>query len=132
MDLGSWLTASGLSDPNAIRNGYPFSNAVVYALGADLLSDPDDALPKPSVATFTVNGITSDYLTLTYTRRAGADDALVTPEVSSDLSTWTSGDPAGTVTVSRHLNGDGTETLTVRETQPIAARRFVRLKVHVP
>ena len=127
--LTAWLTAKGLTDPNAIQDGYTVNNAVVYALGADLLSDPSDALPKPAITAFTVNNVTADYLTITLTRRGGADDAQVTPQISSDLSTWVSGEPAATVTVSRRLNGDGTETIVVREAQPMTARLYVRLSV---
>ena len=127
--LSSWLTANGLTDPNAVQDGSTVNNAVVYALGADLLSDPADALPKLEIAAFTVNNITADYLTIAYNRRAGADDVQVTPQISSDLSTWVSGEPAATVTVSRRLNGDGTEITVVREVQPMTTRRYVRLSV---
>lgn len=127
--LAQWLAANGLTDPLAIRDGYGVSNAVVYALGADLLSDPSAALPVPAVAPFTVNNVTTDYLTVTFTRRAGTEDARVTPQISSDLAAWTSGEPAATVTVSRRLDANGTETVVVRDALPMSAGRYIRLSV---
>jgi CotH kinase protein/Chitobiase/beta-hexosaminidase C-terminal domain/Lamin Tail Domain len=130
--LAAWLAARGLTDPHAVQNGYPVSNIFVYALGADIASAPADALPKPAVAAFTVNDVTANYLTVTWSRRTGADDVRIIPELSSDLATWTSGEPAATVTVSRRFNSDSTETIVVREAQPITSRRFVRLRAGTP
>jgi hypothetical protein len=83
----------------------------------------------PAVVPFTVNDVTADYLTLTFTRRAGAEDARVTPQVSSDLVIWNSGEPAATVTVSRRLNANGTETVVVRDALPLSTGRYIRLSV---
>jgi hypothetical protein len=127
--LAEWLAANGLTDPHAIRAGYGVSNAVVYALGADLLNDPSAALPVPAVARFTINDVTADYLTVTFIRRAGTEEARVTPQISSDLATWSSGEPAALVTVSRHLNPNGTETIVVRDAIPLSANRYIRLSV---
>jgi hypothetical protein len=83
----------------------------------------------PAVAPFTVNDVTADYLTVTFTRRAGTEDARVTPQITSDLSTWSSGEPAAIVTVSRRLNSNGTETVVVRDALPMSAGRYIRLRV---
>ncbi len=130
--LTKWLAANGLTDPNAIQNGSTVSNAIVYALGADLLNDPADALPRATFAPFTVNNVTADYLTITFTCRTGADDMRVIPQVSSDLTNWASGEPPATVTISRVSNGDGTETIVVREAQPLSGRRYARISVRAP
>jgi hypothetical protein len=56
----------------------------------------------------------------------------VTPEISSDLATWSSGEPAATVTVSRQINANGTETVVVRDAMPMTANRYIRLSVPTP
>ena len=130
--LSQWLAANGLTDARAVRDRYGVSNAMVYALGADLLHDPSFALPVPAVAPFTVDTVTADYLTITFTVRVGASGTPVTPEISSDLATWSSGEPAATVTVSRQINANGTETVVVRDAMPMTANRYIRLSVPTP
>ena len=71
---------------------------------------------------------TSEYLTLTYRRRRDTPPLSYTVEVSSDLSDW---QPTPHQIGTPLDNGDGTDSITVRDLQPIASgvRRFIRLAV---
>ena len=62
-----------------------------------------------------------------FRRRIGADDALLTPEVSLDLESWLSG---VFTLLSEIPRGDGTALVTMRA--PIGSsvpRAFVRLRI---
>ena len=67
------------------------------------------------------------HLTLTYQLRSGLTGATVTPEVSRDLQTWS----PDVVVVSEEQNGDGTTTITVRDSQPITSgeERYIRIRI---
>ena len=75
-----------------------------------------------------VGGVVSDYLTLTYTRAIGRDDASYSVEASTDLSGWVLAIIVGSPT----FNGNGTETLVYRHPNPKAsdARQFLRLRIN--
>ena len=74
-----------------------------------------------------VGGVVSDYLTLTFTRAIGRDDASYSVEASTNLGSWASAIIVG----SPIFNGNGTETLTYRHPNPKAgdARQFLRLRI---
>ena len=67
------------------------------------------------------------HLTLTYQLRSDLTGATVTPEVSRDLQTWS----PDVVVVSEEQNGDGTTTITVRDSQPITSgeERYIRIRI---
>ncbi len=46
-----------------------------------------------------------------------------------DVLIWNRGAPAATVTVSRRLNANGTETVVVRVALPLSTGRYIRLSV---
>lgn len=106
-----------------------FATLLEYAMGTDPLA-------STSVQPFTQGVATvanADYLTLSYRRRSGLIGVTNVVEASDDLSpaSWTTtpilvGQPTD--------NGDGTETITFRDTVPMhtASRRFMRLRVSAP
>ena len=100
-----------------------------YSLGADPLANSQAQQPTRNI----VNLTGTDYLTLTFRRRPGASGVSYFVESTGDLLTgpWLTqsvqlGAPAD--------NGDGTETVTYRDTLPMntAASRFLRLRVSTP
>lgn len=132
-DIGGftgWLASHGETEPNARPSGGPLTNAMVYALGADLASDAATILPSASVQP----GVGADeHLVFTYRRRAGAADASYAVEVSSDMVLWQSGSTFTEEVGVPDENGDGTETVTVLVLVPVASdsRAFARLKVEI-
>ena len=129
----AWAAASGLG---AGPGAHPFSdfeqdgipNLLEFALGSDPTTRDLALLPQPGMQAVEVDEQTSEYLTLTYRRRRDTPPLSYTVEVSSDLSDWQPtphqiGPPVD--------NGDGTDSITVRDLQPIASgvRRFIRLAV---
>ena len=114
-------TVSGWqADPNG--NGR--SNLVEYALGANPHAIRPDGLAETGV----MNLSGAEFLTLSVTRNPNSD-AILQPQVSTDLVTWLGGPP--------HLVVE-TQTPTsvlYRDTTPItldAQRRFLRLQVSLP
>ncbi len=125
--LAQWLGDHGVSDPLEEDFAPGISNLLVFALGADLLANPADAIPS---ATFVTSGATQ-HLAIQFRRRLIASDLSYTVETSTDLTGWASdpGDGSLTSVVSAVDNGDGTETVTVRLSAPWTGngRHFLRL-----
>ena len=86
----------------------------------------------PVIGTTTING--SAYLTLTYTQVIADTDIFYVPQVSGDLSTWTSGTNV-VATVSTTNNTDGTtRAVVVRDLTAATGTnaRFIRLEITRP
>jgi hypothetical protein len=99
------------------------SNFLEYALG----SDPavPSRLPLPSATRDA-----GDYITLTFTRPVGNDDAIYTVQTSPDMSAWA----ANAVLVEEtHNPQDDTITATWRTAAPVPAtmRLFMRVKTEL-
>ena len=116
----------GASDPNADDDKDGLSNRLEYAF------NQDPAAPSPSVITggtqeIIVLGQADRYLTVTFKRRTDVLDVTYTPQVSSNLTSWS---PA-TELVSAVANPDATVTETWRSATPMddATRLFVRVQV---
>lgn len=104
------------------------SNLIEYALNMD--AAVAGIVGLPALDHEDIGG--SEYLTLTFQRtRPAPVDVSYFPEVSPDLQTWTA---AVMVAGYPFNNGDGTETVKVRDTVPVpdAERRFMRLRVTRP
>ncbi len=127
--FAGWLASQGETDPNAKPNGGPFTNAMVYALGADLVANPAALFPG---GTLQPGAGAERHLVFTYVRRSGAADVMYLVEVGDSFTAWQSG-PAVTETLSTLPNGDGTETLTVRILTPVSTvpRLYARLKISI-
>jgi Glycosyl hydrolase family 26 len=100
-----------------------------YILGASPLSDSSAQLPTQGI----VNVSNEDYLALTFRRLTGSHGATMIVEANDSLlpGNWM----PTPVSFSQPVdNGDGTETITFRDTVPIrsAPKRFMRLRVTIP
>ena len=116
----------GASDPNADDDKDGLSNRLEYAF------NQDPTVFSPNVITgstqeINVLGQTARYLTVTFKRRTDVLDVSYTPQVSSNLTSWS---PA-TELVSAVANPDATVTETWRSATPVedATRLFVRVQV---
>ena len=80
--------------------------------------------------------IENGYATLTWRERIGADDATITPQLSSDLAAWNAdpGDQSLLVPLIGLVNPDGTRTVRVRAAAPASStpRTVFRLRVQSP
>ena len=108
-----------------------FTNLMEYALGLEpKLYGPAGHLP--AVYMERINGL--NYLALRYRRPLDGRPGLVyTVQVSGNLLGWTSG-PTATTVVGILPNGDGTETVSVRDNLPTGnqSQRDIRLQVPPP
>lgn len=122
--LGAGPDADQLADFE--RDG--MLNLLEFALDADPNAIDLDKLPDGGVQSLNVMGQTNDYLTLTYRKRRDAPQLSYTVQVGNDLINW----QASTHQVGvPQDNGDGTDSITVRDLQPlgVSIRRFIRLVV---
>ena len=97
-----------------------------YAFG----HDPESHDSHESYRASQVTEENRNYLALTFRRRTSAIDLDYQVEVSDNLATWS--------TVSTQVgavidNGDGTETVTIRDDEAILANqeRYIRIRVTV-
>ena len=74
--------------------------------------------------------IDTGYATFTWKQRIGADAASVTPQISTNLTTWNEG--SAIVPLSDVVNNDGTRTIRVRSASAAGVKEFFRLRVQVP
>lgn len=119
-------TISGdAADPDS--DGIP--NLAEYAFNTNPKTANTSGLPV--FDTLNVGGL--DYLAVHYKQVLFNTDITCTVQVSDNLTTWNSG-PGFTALVSTVDNGDGTETVTVRDTTPIssATKRFIRVHISRP
>jgi hypothetical protein len=121
-----WATAFGGIPAGDDTDKDEYTNLAEYTAGSSPILR--SSAPSVSADVLTVSG--ARYLTFTFRRRLGTDDVLCTPEVSSDLKTW-SGHPAVIAPESAQPNGDGTATLVYRQQAPVEdqALGFVRLRI---
>ena len=77
--------------------------------------------------------VESGYATFTWRERLGADDATITPQLSSDLIQWNAdpGNQSLLVPLTNIVNQDGTRTVRVRSAAPTSSttRTAFRLRV---
>jgi glucose/arabinose dehydrogenase len=107
------------------------NNLLEYAMGLDP-RETDDPARLPSVYFEKVAG--QNYVALRYQRPInGRTDVTYIVQVTDNLTSWSSG-PSVTTTISTVANGDGTETVSVRDDTPTtgASRRFIRLLISNP
>jgi hypothetical protein len=104
-------------DPDADVDHDGFTAWLEHALGTS------DNVPGPSGVTVTMEP--DNYLTVSFTHRISADDAICEVQSSPDLVTWTS---AFTIIADSPI-GDGTAFVTARSNAPVTGRNFTRLRV---
>lgn len=112
------------------------SNLGEYFLGTHPLNPASTGRPVQSVQTVSVGGVVGSYLTLTFTRAIGRDDASAIVEAVSDLASpaWVAASMVGVPL----NNGNGTETITYRHPDPMPSpptggtRQFLRLRITQP
>ena len=131
-----WSTNLGLTGGlNGDDDNDGSSNLAEYYLGTSPLDPAAVGRPIQTIQPISVSGIVADYLTLTFTRLLGRDDASASVQSTADLTAaWGPAILVGSPT----YNGNGTETLTYRYPLPVPAspvggtRQFLRLRITQP
>ncbi len=130
--LSAWMARNSIpgrptGDPD--RNGV--LTLTEYALGMTPGSGNLEGIFSAKFETLDVGGVPGTYLILRCRRNAAADDVIVTPEMSSDMVSWT----AMTDSVPPESSyPDGTYDIVRRSPQPVSegARLYVRVMVLQP
>ena len=114
---------ASISGPDADPDGDGASNLVEYARGTDPKSW--DAAAFAPVTIESVSG--QNYGVVRYRYRLAAEDAVLTPQTSTDLATWTA---TGLVSLSTAHQADGSFITAWRLSTPASqdAARFLRVK----
>jgi len=114
--------------PGDDPDGNGLSSLAEYGLGLMPSSTETDGLISAMFETVNVAGTPDTYLVLRCRRNAAADDVIVTPEMSTDMVTWT---PLTDSVPPENFNPDGTRDLARRSPQPVSAgaRAYVRVSV---
>ncbi len=113
---GNWRVSTALSGSPSSGDAL---NPAIYATPLDY------ALAVPPSA-----AIEAGYATFTWLERIGADTAIITPQIATDLATWSEG--AAIVPLTNVVNTDGTRTLRVRSAAAPGVKEFFRLRVQLP
>jgi hypothetical protein len=129
LSYSAWASSYGITSAMGDEDGDGILDLLEYALGTNPLASSPGAMPVSGVGQFTVNGVTGNYLTLTFTRAVGRDDVsyFVEGATAPGAATWVPAVQEGTPS----QNG-GMETLTYRYPDPISPsdiRQFLRLRV---
>jgi hypothetical protein len=77
----------------------------------------------PDLQTLTVNGVTGEYLTMSYLQEA---DKTYTAEMSRDLVSW---ETLNTNPVTETVNEDGSKTVVLSAPTPVTTERFLYLRL---
>ena len=109
-------------------DGNGLTSLAEYGLGLLPSSTETDGITSAMFETVTVAGTPDTYLVLRFRRYAAADDVTVTPQMSSDMVTWTALTDAVPPDIS---NPNGTEDLARRSPLPVAAGARVYVRVFV-
>ncbi len=121
----SELSDSAISGDTADPDSDAFANLAEFAFG--LAAKTSNSSGGPTTAIQNING--TDYLTITFHRRAPTLDLAYAVQTSGDLTgAWTTDAvQVGSAT----SNGDGTETVTYRDSATITgtAKRFLRIQI---
>ena len=139
----SWIAsiAIGGNPGSADGDGTPFTGdptadldsdgsiaLIEYFAGTSDTDASSEALPEPGIEL-----IGSDqYATITFRADPQATDAIGTPQISNDLTAWSSA-TTDIIFVRTGTAPDGTPTQTYRSTEPMeaGARKFFRLQVQL-
>lgn len=123
-------TPSNLRDPEDDPDGDGIENLLEQALGGDPNIANTTILPVQNIVE--ANG--NNYLELSFTRPSHQNDLSYIVQTTMVLDSWPTDSVGVETTPVRVVNGDGTETLTYRRTQPISAegKAFMRLQVINP
>ncbi|MEN8870475.1 MAG: FN3 associated domain-containing protein [Akkermansiaceae bacterium] len=130
LNYDTWASSFDLQGaPLDDDDGDQLLNFFEFLHGSNPVDSSDAPIPVATVQALEVDGLTSDYLTLTFNKSFGTIGTL-TVEISSDLQNW-SGDSSLTKVVSDIDNGNGTSTMTVRLAAPISPEQdkiYLRLR----
>ena len=125
--FAAWMAARGEIDPLATQAGEPINNLLAYAFGLDLAGG-DVAVALPSSGDITI--LDEVFLTLSYRQRLSDPGIGYTVQSSRDGATWLDGTP-DIVAVSTVDEGDGTERVTIRLSNPLGTEDVLLLRVLV-
>ena len=119
-----------ISGDQADPDGDDFSNLIEYATKTNPLVSNR---ASPPVIVSKVAHADQFYQALSYRRRVANLEIEMNAEISQNLATWNQDSPHTILLNTPVNNGDGTETVSYRSTQPfgILNKEFLRLRVKI-
>lgn len=117
-----------VGEPGVDQDGDGLSAYLEHALGtsdADARDRGDLAFRRQAME---VDGVIKDYLIFSVVRDQLAEDVLISPQLSSDMSSWSS---EGAVLVSEESLGGTTSLVTWRSAEPLGAQEQLYARVLV-
>jgi hypothetical protein len=130
--IDAWMTRNNIPGrPTGDPDGNGLQSLAEYGLGVIPGSADTDGLISVKFETVVVNGVPDTYLVLRCRRNAAADDVIVAPEMSTDMTSWT---PLNDAVPPENSHPDGTYDIVRRSPQPVSAgdRIYVRVLVTLP
>jgi hypothetical protein len=113
INYASWKSANGVVNDTEDGDGDGLAAFKEYTDGGNVAVPDANRLPRSGAEAFTVNGTTSIYSTIHFSRRFAADDVTSIVETSPSVTTpaWSPGD---VVFVGSTRQPDGSELVTYR------------------
>ena len=119
-------------DSSADSDGDGLTDLFEFAAGSDPMDPGSAHAPSVAIASISLNGVTKDYVALTFRRRAELQGVAIQIDSSRDLQSWNGFAPEWVATGSSD-NGDGTVTETYRSAAALSdggpASLFLRVSV---
>ena len=128
-----WLAANGVPDPEVDPDvDGDGREAFLEYFERTLPLTADDSPRVATVEPLEVDGVEDHYFVFRVRRNLAADDVMLTPELSADLSDWRSG-PGEIIFIGRERVDATSEDLLFRSARPTSSerRRFGRVRLNL-
>ncbi len=126
----TWKAANAVSLDTGDVDADGVSNLLEYALKTDPNTN-SASLPTGGFASYTVLGVPSTYLEISFTKSTAADDITYHIETATDLASWLE-TPCTRVSSTPHADGTTTEIWRTTNPVPNLNRAFIQLRVSYP
>jgi len=127
--FASWAARNSVpGDPGDDPDGNGLTSLAEYGLAVTPGAEATDGLISAKFEDVSVSSTAETYLVLRCRRNAAADDVIVTPEMSTDLTAWA---PLTDSVPPETFHPDGTQDIVRRSPQPVSAGQRIYVRVSI-